>query len=48
VLLATVMAGAVATHLAILHTAAIAPLVLFALTAIVAWGRSQLADRIGS
>ncbi len=48
VLLACVMAGAVATHLAILHTAATAPLVLFALTAIIAWfRRSQLAGLLG-
>jgi putative oxidoreductase len=44
VLLACVMAGAVVAHLTVLHTAATAPLVLFALTAVVAWGRrSQLA-----
>jgi putative oxidoreductase len=49
VLLACVMAGAVAAHLTILHTAATAPLVLFALTAIVASGRrSQLAGLLGS
>jgi putative oxidoreductase len=49
VLLACVMAGAVVAHLTILHTAATAPLVLFALTAIIAWGRrSQLAGLLGS
>jgi uncharacterized membrane protein YphA (DoxX/SURF4 family) len=49
VLLACVMAGAVVVHLAVLHTAATAPLVLFALTAIIAWGRrSQLAGLLGS
>jgi putative oxidoreductase len=49
VLLACVMAGAVVAHLTILHTAATAPLVLFALTAIVASGRrSQLAGLLGS
>jgi putative oxidoreductase len=43
VLLACVMAGAVVAHLVVLHTAATAPLVLFALTALIAWGRrSQL------
>ena len=49
VLLACVMAGAVVAHLTILHTAATAPLVLFALAAIIAWGRrSQLAGFLGS
>jgi putative oxidoreductase len=49
VLLACVMTGAVVAHLAVLHTAATAPLVLFALTAIVGWGRrSQLAGLFGS
>jgi putative oxidoreductase len=43
VLLACVMAGAVVAHLTVLHTAPTAPLVLFALTALIAWGRrSQL------
>ena len=42
-LLACVMAGAVVAHLTVLHTAPTAPLVLFALTAVIAWGRrSQL------
>ena len=48
VLLACVMAGAVVTHLAVLHTAPTAPVVLFALTALIAWGRrSQLAGLLG-
>ena len=43
VLLTCVMAGAVMTHLTVLHTAPTAPLVLVALTALIAWGRrSQL------
>ena len=42
-LLAGVMAGAVVAHLTLLHTAPTAPLVLFALTALISWGRrSQL------
>jgi putative oxidoreductase len=49
VLLACVMAGAVVAHLTVLHTAATAPLVLFALTALTAWGRrSQLTGLLGS
>src|ERR1700676_567702 len=49
VLLACVMAGAVVAHLTVLHTAPTAPLVLFALTALIGWGRrSQLAGRLGS
>jgi putative oxidoreductase len=49
VLLACVMAGAVVAHLTVLHTAATVPLVMFALTAIIAWGRrSQLAGLLGS
>jgi putative oxidoreductase len=49
VLLACVMAGAVVAHLTVLHTAATAPLVLFALVALIAWGRrSQLAGLLGS
>ena len=49
VLLACVMAGAVVAHLAVLHTAATAPLVLFGLTALIAWGRrSQLTGPLGS
>src|SRR6266852_5791962 len=48
VLLACVMVGAVVAHLTVLHTAPTAPLVLFALTALIAWGRrSQLTDFIG-
>ena len=48
VLLAGVMVGAVGAHLSahlnVLHTAPTAPLVLFALTALIAWGRrSRLA-----
>jgi putative oxidoreductase len=39
VLLACVMAGAVVAHLTVLHTAPTGPLVLFALTALIAWGR---------
>jgi putative oxidoreductase len=43
VLLACVMAGATVAHLTVLHTAPTAPVVLFALTALIAWGRrSQL------
>jgi putative oxidoreductase len=49
VLLACVMAAAVVAHLTVLHTAATAPLVLFALTALIAWGRrSQLTSLLGS
>jgi uncharacterized membrane protein YphA (DoxX/SURF4 family) len=49
VLLACVMAGAVAAHLTVLHTAPNAALVLFALTALIAWGRrSQLGVLPGS
>jgi putative oxidoreductase len=49
VLLACVMAGAVVAHLTVLHTAATAPLVLLALTALIAWGRrSQLTRLLGS
>jgi len=49
VLLAGVMAGAVVSHLTVLHTAATVPLVLFALTVLIAWGRrSQLAGLLGS
>ena len=48
-LLACVMAGAVVTHLAVLHTAPTAPVVLLALTALIARGRrSQLAGLLGS
>ncbi|HXB53983.1 MAG TPA: DoxX family protein [Vicinamibacteria bacterium] len=49
VLLACVMAGAVVVHLTVLHTAPTAPLVLLALTALIAWGRrSQLPGLLGS
>ena len=49
VLLACVMAGAVMAHIAVLHTAPTAPLVLLALTALIAWGRrTQLAGLLGS
>src|SRR5712691_846305 len=49
VLLACVMAGAVVAHLTVLHTAATSPLVLFAVTALIAWGRrSQLAGLLAS
>jgi putative oxidoreductase len=49
VLLACVMAGAVVAHLTVLHTAATAPVVLFALTALIAWGRrSELTRLLGS
>ena len=48
-LLACVMSAAVVAHLTVLHTAPTAPLILFALTALIAWGRrSQLADVLGS
>jgi putative oxidoreductase len=48
-LLACVMAGAVVAHVIVLHTPPSAPLVLFALTALIAWGRrSQLAGLVGS
>ena len=39
VLLACVMAGAVVAHVTVLQTAPTAPLVLFVLTALIAWGR---------
>ncbi len=49
VLLAGVMAAAVVAHLTVLHTAPTAPLVLFALTALISWGRrTQLASLLGS
>jgi len=49
VLLASVMAGAIVAHLTVLHTAATGPLVLLALSAVIAWGRrSQLADLLAS
>lgn len=49
VLLACVMAGAVVAHLTVLPTPPTAPLVLLALTALIAWGRrSQLAGLLGS
>ena len=49
VLLACVLAGAVVTHLTVLHTAPTAPLVLFALTALIAFGRrSQLVNLLRS
>jgi putative oxidoreductase len=49
VLLSCVMAGAAVAHLTVLHTAPTAPVVLFALTALIAWGRrSQLAGLLGS
>ena len=48
-LLASVMAGAVVAHLTVLQTAPTAPLVLFVLTALIAWGRRrQLSDLLGS
>jgi len=48
VLLACVMAGAVVAHLTVLPTPPTVPLVLFALTALIAWGRrSQLAGLLG-
>lgn len=47
VLLTGVMVGAVVAHLTVLHTAPTAPLVLLALTALIAWGRrSQLAGLV--
>ena len=49
VLLACVMAGAVVAHLTVLQTAPTAPIVLFVLTALIAWGRrSQLAGLLAS
>jgi putative oxidoreductase len=49
VLLACVMAGAVVAHLTVLHIAPTAPLVLFALKVLIAWGRRpQLAGLLGS
>ena len=49
VLLACVLAGAVVTHLTVLHTAPTAPLLLFALTALIAFGRrSQLVNLLRS
>ena len=48
VLLATVMVGAIATHLFILHNAPTAPLVLLVLTGFIAWGRrGELARLLG-
>ena len=48
-LLACVLAGAVVTHLTVLHTAPTAPLVLFALTALITFGRrSQLVNLLPS
>jgi len=48
-LLACVLAGAVVTHLTVLHTAPTAPLLLFALTALIAFGRrSQLVNLLRS
>ena len=48
-LLACVLAGAVVTHLTVLHTAPTAPLMLFALTALIAFGRrSQLVNLLRS
>jgi putative oxidoreductase len=48
-LLASVMAGAIVAHVTVLHTPPTAPLVLFALTALIAWGRrSQLVGFVGS
>jgi uncharacterized membrane protein YphA (DoxX/SURF4 family) len=49
VLLACVLAGAVVTHLTVLHTAPTAPLLLFALTTLIAFGRrSQLVNLLRS
>ena len=49
VLLACVMAGAVVAHLTVLHSAPTAPLALFVVTALIAWGRrSQVAGLLGS
>ena len=48
-LLACVLAGAVVTHLTVLHTAPTAPLVLFVVTALIALGRrSQLVNLLRS
>src|SRR5256885_2104873 len=46
VLLAVVMAGAVVAHLTVLHSAPTAPLMLFALTALIAWGRRMQLARL--
>ena len=49
VLLLGVMAGAVVAHVTVLHTAPTAPLVLFALTTLISWGRrTQLTSVFGS
>jgi hypothetical protein len=49
VLLACVMVGAVVAHLTVLHTAPTAPLVLLALSSLIAWGRrSALTGLLGS
>jgi len=47
VLLAVTMVGAIVAHLAVLQTSPAAPLVLFVLTALIAWGRrSQLVSLV--
>jgi uncharacterized membrane protein YphA (DoxX/SURF4 family) len=47
VLLAVIMVGAIVAHLAVLQTSPAAPLVLFVLTALIAWGRrSQLVSLV--
>ena len=49
ILLACVMAGAVVTHLTVLHNPPTAALVLFVLTAVIAWARRrQLAGLLGT
>ena len=49
VLLGVVMAGASVSHVTVLDAVPTAPLVLLALTALIAWGRrSQLARLLGS
>jgi putative oxidoreductase len=48
ILLICTMAGAILTHLTILHSPPTGPVILLALAAIVLWGRwSQVAQRLG-
>jgi putative oxidoreductase len=48
VLLTCVMAGAILTHLTILHNSPLDPVILLLLTLVVLWGRwSQIAGRLG-
>jgi putative oxidoreductase len=47
-LLACIMAGAILTHLTVLHTGPTGPVVLLAVLAIILWGRwNQIARRMG-